>query len=82
VIKRGWLREWSKAAWWIVSHGGRLFDQRRRVISAKEVPDRQLLHDGPLPFRREMAAGTLERAGQRALDALAAGYWRAVVRFV
>jgi hypothetical protein len=82
VIKRGWLREWLHAVWWILTHSRELLEKRRRVQRAKEVPDRQLLKDGPLPFRPDLASDILERAGQRALNGLATAYWRLVAPLV
>jgi GT2 family glycosyltransferase len=82
VIKRGWLREWLRAVWWTLTHSRELLEKRRRVQCAKEVPDRQLLQDGPLPFRPEFASDRLERAGQRALNSLATAYWRLVAPLV
>jgi GT2 family glycosyltransferase len=82
VIKRGWLREWMRAVWWMLTHFRELLEKRRRVQRAKEVPDRQLLQDGPLPFRSDLASDILERAGQRALNNLATAYWRLVAPLV
>src|SRR5262245_50043555 len=82
VIKRGWLREWLHGVWWILTHGPELVAKRRYVQRAKQTPDRQLLQDGPLPFRPDLASDALERAGQRALNGLAAAYWRVVAPLV
>ena len=82
VVKRGWLREWLRGVWWILAHARQLAEQRRYLQRAREVPDRQLLQDGPLPLRPGFASGFLERAGQRALSALAIAYWRLVAPLV
>jgi hypothetical protein len=66
----------------MLTHARELVEQRRELQRAKEVPDRQLLQDGPLPFRPDFASGFLERAGQRALNGLATAYWRLVAPLV
>ncbi len=78
VIRKGWLREWLRAASWIVAHRDEILQKRRQLQRARRVPDRLLLQAGPLPFRRELATGFLERGGERALNALATLYWRLV----
>jgi hypothetical protein len=66
----------------MLTHARELVEQRRELQRAKEVPDRQLLQDGPLPFRPDLASGLLEHAGQRALNGLATAYWRLVAPHV
>ena len=78
VVKKGWTREWVRAAGWIVSEGRSLLASRRTVQATRQVPDREFLSDGPIPFRSELASGRLERAGRRALDAISTCYFKGV----
>jgi hypothetical protein len=78
VVRKGWAREWVRAAGWMVSEGGSLLAARRMVQASRTVPDREFLSDGPIPFRRELASGRLEVAGRRALDAISGWYFKGV----
>ncbi|MGH6899915.1 MAG: glycosyltransferase family 2 protein [Geminicoccaceae bacterium] len=82
VIKKGWAREWARAAGWIISEFPTLLDLRRSVQTTRKVPDRELFSDGPIPFRTELASGRLELAGRRALDFISSRYFESVRRFL
>jgi GT2 family glycosyltransferase len=82
VIKKGWMREWARAAGWIVSEFPAVLDRRRSVQSTRKVPDRELFSDGPIPLRGELASGRLELAARRALDFVSARYWQGVRRLL
>jgi GT2 family glycosyltransferase len=82
VIKKGWIREWARAAGWIVRQFPTVLAKRRVVQSTRKLPDRDFLSDGPIPFRAELASGRVELAGLRALDFVTACYWQGVRRFL
>ncbi|MGH6942926.1 MAG: glycosyltransferase family 2 protein [Geminicoccaceae bacterium] len=82
VVKKGWIREWLRAIIWLLRHAPSALERRRRIQGARKNPDRVLLSGGPLPFRDELAAGRLERAGRRMLDAILGWYWNRVARLI
>lgn len=82
ALKKGWLGEYGRALGWLVRHRGMVRAKRRRVQSRRRRPDRELLSGGPIPFRAELAASAVERAGQRLLDALAMTYWKGAVNLL
>ncbi len=82
MTKKGWLGEWSEAAWWIIRHSPQVLAKRRRAQASREVPDRALLEGGPIPFRRELTTSWTERAAKRILDELTAAYWTCVKRLL
>jgi GT2 family glycosyltransferase len=82
IIKKGWAREWARAAGWIISEFPTLLELRRSVQTTRKVPDRELFSDGPIPFRTELASGRFELAGRRALDFISARYWKGVRRLL
>jgi GT2 family glycosyltransferase len=82
VVKKGWISEWFRASWWILSHSPSILQKRRRVQSGRKTLDRDLLAGGPIPFRDEIATDHLERVGRRMLDAMASWYWKRVAHFI
>lgn len=78
VVKKGWLREWARAAWWVMRHSRRLYARRRLVQRARRLSDARLLQGGPVPLREEATASPFERAAKRLLDRAAGAYWLAV----
>jgi GT2 family glycosyltransferase len=82
VVKKGWITEWFRASWWIVRHSPSIFEKRRRVQLGRKTLDRDLLADGPIPFRDELTTGRLERVGRQMLNAAASWYWKRVAHFI
>lgn len=82
VVRKGWLRPWTRAAWWMTRHPVALLRKRAEVQASRRIPDRELLVGGPIPFRRELATGPLDRMAKGILDRFAATYWGAVRRLV
>jgi GT2 family glycosyltransferase len=82
VIKKGWIREWARAAGWVVRQLPTVLARRRVVQSTRKLPDRAFLSDGPIPFRAELASGRIELAGRRALDFISSRYWQGVRRLL
>jgi len=82
AIKKGWIREWARAAGWIVRQFPTVLARRRIVQKTRRLPDRAFLSNGPIPFRAELASGRLELAGRRGLDFITACYWQGIRRFL
>jgi GT2 family glycosyltransferase len=82
VIKKGWTTEWLRASWWIVRHAPAILEKRRRIQSGRKIPDREILSNGPIPFRRELTAGRIERAGREILNVTATWYWKRVAHLI
>lgn len=76
VIKKGWLREWWRSLCWVFRHFPQTLRERRRVQGLRQVPDRQLLVGGPVPFRSELSTGAVERAARKVLDVVVQSYWK------
>jgi GT2 family glycosyltransferase len=49
-IRRGWVDHWFSAAWSLGTHIRSIFRRRMKWQSARQLPDRDLLTGGPLPF--------------------------------
>lgn len=75
MLKKGWLPTWWKASSWVVSHLPDIMRRRREFQRMRRLPDRQVLHGGPIPFTRQLFEGKLERLGGTLLDATTARYW-------
>lgn len=82
VVRKGWLKEWSRALRWILAHRREIAASRREAQSLRRLPDRALLENGRVPFRDELVRGRLERAGRRLLDAMVVTYWKGTARFL
>jgi GT2 family glycosyltransferase len=82
ALKKGWLRHWVAAAWWVCTHLSQVLAQRRKIQKLRRVPDREILVGGRIPFRQELATSGLERFARRVLDALVTGYWKAVAPLI
>jgi GT2 family glycosyltransferase len=77
-IRRGWISQWITASSWIVRNLHRIRVRRNRLQAHRQVPDRDILSGGPLPF----APGFVRNNGMRyfvqLLDAVLDHYWRLV----
>lgn len=78
VIKKGWLREWLRAAGWMLRHLPETLEKRRRIQKQRRLPDRAILEGGPLPLRPELVNSAGERLARRLLDRMVVGYWRLI----
>ncbi len=76
AVRKGWLRIWLDAALWMWRNRERIGGKRRATLAAQRVPLRTVLRGRPLPLRRELATGDLERRLIAVLDRIFAGYWR------
>lgn len=82
VLRKGWLREWGRAAGWVIGNFPSILSKRRDVQRARRRPDRELLTGGAIPFRAELAQSKLERAGKRAFDSIATTYWKGAAQLL
>ena len=51
IRESGWLREWGNAVCWVAFHPGAILRKRQVIQHARKIPDRDILRNGPLPFR-------------------------------
>jgi GT2 family glycosyltransferase len=82
ALRKGWLAEWWRSVRWIAGNRAAILRERRRIQRRRVVADRDVLVGGPLPFRRELTRGRVERAALGALDAIVAGYWKLASRLI
>ena len=82
AVAKGWLREWCRAAWWILRRLPDILERRRAIQETRQIPDGALLTGGPLPFRPELTPRGAERLAKRALDSVSSTYWWLARRFV
>ncbi len=78
ALKKGWARQWWRAARWMWAHRHEIAAARKREKKARRLPDRALLTGAPLPLRPELATSPLERRALRLLDRLSRLYWERV----
>ena len=76
ALGNGWIREWLRAASWLLRHAGEVTVKRRRVQEERTVGDLALLSGGPIPIRPEAAHGRIARAGLGGLERWTALVWR------
>jgi GT2 family glycosyltransferase len=82
VLKKGWITEWARALAWVVTRFPTILAKRRVVQRTRRLPDRAIMADGPVPFRRELTTGSIERIAKTALDTVVSGYWRRVAPLI
>jgi GT2 family glycosyltransferase len=82
VLKKGWVPEWARALGWVVTRFPMILAKRRVIQRTRTVPDRAIISDGPVPLRRELITGSIERVAKAALDAVVSGYWRRVAPLI
>lgn len=78
VLKKGWLREWWQAFHWVLGNLAEIISSRRYIQSRRQVPDREILKGGRIPFRRELTVSPVEEAAQSLLNTVASTYWALV----
>lgn len=78
VVKKGWIREWWRSATWVACNCGSILRERRRFQRLRKRHDGDLVTGGRIPFRPELTAGSVERAGLRMLGGLSSAYWTLV----
>ncbi len=79
VLKKRWWTEWGNAVIWIVRSFPSIVARRRHIQKHRQVPDREILKGGRIPFRPELTTSPLENIAHRLLNFVASSYW-AVVR--
>jgi GT2 family glycosyltransferase len=83
VVKKGWLVEWLKAFSWIILHSFEILRKRRNIQEARKIRDREILRNGPIPFREsDLIKSPWERMGINFLNRFAAFYWKRIERFI
>ena len=55
---------------------------RRQVQATRRLRDRDLLVGGPIPFRGDLTAGTIERFALGLLNGTARAYWAVASRLI
>ncbi len=76
VVRKGWIRQWGRAAGWVIMNFSTILAKRREVQRARRRPDRELFTGGAIPFRAELAQSKLEQKGKQVLDSIATTYWK------
>jgi len=76
AIRNGWMREWLRAAAWLVRHAGEVTVKRRVVQDGRTVGDLALLSGGRIPIRPEAVPGRLGRAALHRLERGSELAWR------
>lgn len=82
VLKKRWHREWLRAVAWTLKSFPGIVRERRKVQGARQLADRHLLVGGPIPFRGELTAGSVERAALALLNGAARAYWSVASRLI
>ena len=82
VLRKGWAREWTRAAGWIIREFPNLLASRRSVQATRKVSDRELFSNGPIPLRSELTSGRVELMARRALDFISSRYFEGVRRLL
>ena len=78
LVRRGWVRHWLSSVIWLARYLPEIMRRRGRVQRARQVPDRDVLSGGPIPFSEGLASGRIDRAALRALSVFSNLYWRLV----
>jgi len=78
AARRGWMKEWRQALYWIVAHRGEIYRRRKSVQAARIVSDRDLIEGGRSPFRKELPRSSFERVVLSAFEGLCDAYWRVI----
>jgi GT2 family glycosyltransferase len=82
ALRKGWIGQWLRAAWWMVSNPGTTLRRRREVQGSRKLGDRMLLVSGPLPFTSGLLASGAERATRMLLERWTAAHWRKIERYL
>jgi GT2 family glycosyltransferase len=77
-LRRGWLREWFKAAWSLMRRLPKIAARRSRWQSERVVRDRRILVGGPLPFADGVFRSRAAARFARLLGAVMEFNWRIV----
>jgi len=78
MMAKGWLAQWLKSAWWIVTHLPSILQKRKEVQRTRRQMDMELFDIVPLPLTDEMAGGRWMRHAISFLDSAILGYWRLI----
>jgi hypothetical protein len=76
AIRRGWLREWARAWWWLISHRRQIAALRRRERAAKLRRDRDLLEAGRLPLAPGVVVTGRARRATALMSWMFGAYWK------
>jgi hypothetical protein len=76
AIKKRWLKEWLRAVRWMLCNWQSICHKRAELQNRRNVSDRCLFQDGPLPFSDYLAQGRTEKRSIALLNKIITGYWR------
>ena len=82
IIGKGWFVEWLRALLWVAFHPIHIFRKRQLVQKERKTPDREILQNGPIPFREDVIKSPLERLVKNYMDRIAKVYWDQFARFI
>lgn len=82
AARKGWLWQWFRAWGWLARNGGAIGERRRRMQSARSLPDRALLVGGPPPLSPGFLESSAEARLAAALSSVLNGYWRVAKRWI
>jgi len=76
ALKKGWMREWFSALFWIMNNANRICNKRLQVQRNRKISDREIFRNGPLPFAPEFAQTRLEERAIKFLNGISMTYWK------
>lgn len=82
ALSRGWLFEWLKAFCWMVKNAPNIRKRRTRWQNLREVPDREILIAGPLPFAPGFIQGRFPNIAVGMLEWAVNRYWMVAQRWL
>jgi GT2 family glycosyltransferase len=82
MVGRGSFRTWFRALSAYRVSRKRVLADRKSIQRNRQVADRDVLRDAPLPFTHTVNSGVVTRSLVTAADYLMRGYWRLVRRWI
>lgn len=81
ILKKGFLKEYLRAVYWIIMNLNSILSKRRRLQLRRKIKDKELLSVGELTFTPGLLDGRIERLGKKVVDRVLIRYWRTIKRF-
>jgi GT2 family glycosyltransferase len=78
MIKKGWVRQWVKAGFWVIRNRKDILQRRKSVQASRTIPDRNILSGGKIPFTTYLSNNASERFLLQVFNKITESYWKRI----
>ncbi|EKV03209.1 putative glycosyltransferase [Leptolyngbya sp. PCC 7375] len=82
LVLKGSIAEYIKAVFEVISDLPKILEKRRLVQKQRRLPDREVIHNGPINIRKDLVENRVIAFLKSLLDSFFIFYWKLIYRFI